>query len=313
MILKERDSIHQDHLSKQRQFGAQQEKEVAFYLKREFADNPDILVINDLRFSHKGEYSQIDHLLVHRFGFVLIESKSIYGQVRVNKDGEWSRGYQGNWQGMPSPLQQLDLQQKNLRNLLFDNVDKMLVKILGRQTYFGMRQWDNLCSVSSTTVLQRESMPQEISSSVVKNEFLGKKLKELCNYSVLKSYITTKPVFSEKEMKAISDFLLSIHEPLIQAGEKNTAIQPETTEPAVTEPKPKYETAPQEQETAKVEQTEPSQAQAPSEGIACNKCGERDKLTNRCLGQIWLLRHLPKLPDQYHDERPMPCLPQPGK
>ena len=63
---------------------------MAFYLKREFTKDDDIFVFNDLRFSYQGEYSQIDHLILHRFGFVLIESKSIYGEVKVNAQGEWS-------------------------------------------------------------------------------------------------------------------------------------------------------------------------------------------------------------------------------
>ncbi|USD36552.1 NERD domain-containing protein [Ferrimonas sp. SCSIO 43195] len=279
MILKERDTTHQDHLNKQRQFGAKQEQEVAFYLKREFANNPDVLVFNDLRFSHQGEYSQIDHLVIHRLGFVLIESKSIYGQVRVNNDGEWSRSYQGNWQGLKSPLQQMELQELGLKRLLTDNADKMLIKILGLQTYFGGRQWDKLCAISSATMLQRESMPKAISNCVVKNEFLGKKLKELCDYSVLTGLIKTKPVFSKKEMKAISDFLLSIHEPLTQTDETGGDTPPENSDSAVSEPTPKYEASPQEQKVPTVEQTEPNQNHSPSEGIACKKCGERDNLT----------------------------------
>lgn len=52
--------------------------------------------------STRGEYAQIDHLVVHPFRLVNIESKSIHGEVKVNGHGEWSRSYRGQWYGMPT-------------------------------------------------------------------------------------------------------------------------------------------------------------------------------------------------------------------
>ena len=57
--------------------GQKQEQDVAFFLRRAFKDNPEVLVINDFKFSFNDETAQIDHLIVYTYGFVLIESKSI--------------------------------------------------------------------------------------------------------------------------------------------------------------------------------------------------------------------------------------------
>jgi hypothetical protein len=91
MIIKDRDH-HQANTASEH-FGAKQEQDAAFYLRRAYGDDPQVLVINDLRFEHHDEVTQIDHLLVYRHGFILIESKSIYGEVRVNRNGEWSRSH----------------------------------------------------------------------------------------------------------------------------------------------------------------------------------------------------------------------------
>ena len=49
---------------------------MAHYLKRAFGDTSDIYVFNDLRLLRRGEIAQIDHLVVHRWGFAIIESKA---------------------------------------------------------------------------------------------------------------------------------------------------------------------------------------------------------------------------------------------
>ncbi|WP_245688399.1 nuclease-related domain-containing protein [Vibrio sonorensis] len=104
MIVKDRDSKQETTLKAKA--GAKVEGDVAFYLKRQFLESKDIFVINDLRLSYKGEVAQIDHLILHSKGFVVVESKSIRGHVKVNKQLEWSRTVRGRWIGMPSPIEQ---------------------------------------------------------------------------------------------------------------------------------------------------------------------------------------------------------------
>ena len=74
MILKETDK--KEHLKKFQKYGYNAEKQMAFYLKRAFQESDDIFVINDLRIEMNDDVAQIDHLIMHRFGFIVIESKS---------------------------------------------------------------------------------------------------------------------------------------------------------------------------------------------------------------------------------------------
>ncbi|WP_028116661.1 nuclease-related domain-containing protein [Ferrimonas senticii] len=213
MILKERDD--RPTISRQQQAGAQQEHDVAFYLRREYADDPKVLVLHDLRFAHQGEISQIDHLIVYPRGFILIESKSINGQVRVNKQGEWARSYRGQWQGIASPIQQVKLQQQNLKKLLCDNAAKILPKFLFNmlQQGFGARRYDYFCAVSSNAMISRTGMPKEISERIVKTEFLVEQLRPLTKPLKLKTLINSDPLFNQDELTSIGDFLLAQHRP----------------------------------------------------------------------------------------------------
>ena len=101
--------------------GVQAERQVAHYLNRAFGDTADVCVFNDLRIVHDGEVAQIDHLLVHRSGMVIIESKSVCSEISVNRQGEFTRTYQGKRSGMASPIQQAKRQAALLRKLLDTN------------------------------------------------------------------------------------------------------------------------------------------------------------------------------------------------
>ena len=212
MILK--DKTLQNAVSPTAKAGQKQEQDVAFYLRRAFKGHKQVFVINDFKFTHNDETAQIDHLIVYPYGFILIESKSIKGEVKVNKLGEWTRSLSNQWSGMASPIKQVELQQKLLRELLHENREAILGKILGiRQQSFGMRCWHNVCAVSSNAVIDRDLMPNDVSKQLVKTEFLVDKLNEIMK---LKTYAITKlnpfdtrPDFNDEELKSIVSFLLS--------------------------------------------------------------------------------------------------------
>lgn len=288
MILKEKgEPVGQDERMKA---GHQQEKDVAFYLRREFADDPSILIINDLRIEYNGERAQIDHLVVHAYGLVVIESKSIYGEVKVNGHGEWSRSYRGEWYGMPSPVRQAELQGALLKNLLRDNVEKFLDRFLGLQTQIGGRDWRTLCAVSSSAILHRDGMPQEITDRVVKSEFVAKKVQDFVG-SRMKGLVTAKPRFSQKEIEGIGEFLIKC-----QLGDPLTSssIAEPTSQPHAEAVQAKPNTKTQSQQTPIHTQSEPvpkvKLSSVPGDpeqkvstltstsGFVCKKCGETNNL-----------------------------------
>lgn len=110
--------------------GEKAEQQMAHYLNRAFSADETVLVLNDLRLVDPAQPEhnsadgscQIDHLVLHRWGAFIIESKSVSEAVSVRSDGtggdEWRRMYRGKEEGMPSPIQQAKRQGDFLRNFL---------------------------------------------------------------------------------------------------------------------------------------------------------------------------------------------------
>jgi len=287
MILKEK--TLQNAKSKTAIAGQEQEKNVAFYLRRAFKDHEQVFVINDFKFSFNDETAQIDHLIVYPFGFILIESKSITGEVKVNELGEWSRSYQGKWSGMPSPIKQLELQEKLLRELLHKNRAKIIGKLfgIGQQT-FGKRCWDNVCAISSNAIVDRTSIPKKISKSLVKSEFLADKLTSIMNLknSIIQTItLDSRPAFSQSELESITSYLLSYIEqkdkPLGQDKEVNgiddteRAVAEEISNQEITNPRLKCKECHEEKDYT------------PQYGrygyfIKCNKCDTNTSMNSSC-------------------------------
>ena len=126
--------------------GVEAERQMAHYLHRAFHDDAETHVLHGLRLEDREQpeqdgspgVCQIDHLIVHRWGMFIIESKSVSEEVRVRPDDtggdEWSRVYQGREAGMASPIQQARRQSEFLKNLL----QRHRKQLFGRQS-IGLR------------------------------------------------------------------------------------------------------------------------------------------------------------------------------
>ena len=126
--------------------GAAAERQMAHYLHRTFNDDPNVCVLHGLRIEDPDQSEQngapgvcqIDHLLLHRWGVFIVESKSVSQEVRVRPDGtggdEWSRVWQGRESGMPSPILQAKRQSEFLRTIL----QRHRAELVGRKA-FGFR------------------------------------------------------------------------------------------------------------------------------------------------------------------------------
>ena len=211
MITKDRDSKIDNSL--QQKAGAKVEQDVAFYLRREFGDANDVFIINDLRIQFKNETAQIDHLVLYNKGFIIIESKSIRGEVKVNNQLEWSRTVRGNWTGMPSPIEQAKLQTKLLKALLNDNAKSLLDRIAFVQAYFGGRCWDQLCAASNDALIDRTSIPKDISKKLIKAESIGSCVKSLIKKHRVGSILNPNPTFNRDELYRLVHFLNEQHVP----------------------------------------------------------------------------------------------------
>lgn len=116
MIIKELDPFH--GTDKFQLAGRHAEEQMAFYLRRYFADTEDVYVINGLNLGKDGESLQIDHLVIHQHGLFIIESKSVSGKIVITNDHQWIRKYRDNASGMKSPIIQVEMQKMLLMSII---------------------------------------------------------------------------------------------------------------------------------------------------------------------------------------------------
>ncbi len=239
-----------------RMAGEKQETQVAYFLDRYFGSDNSYRILNNLAIKVNGFNSQIDHLIIYKAGFIVVESKSIQGSVRVNSLGEWERSYKDEWFGIPSPVQQAAVQIDNLKALLRENSSQLLGKLLGIQKGFSLRQYKTVIAISSSARLDRDNIPADISQHIVKTEFLVDKVKDLTQAAQngLKSFAKSEPRFTTEEMDRIYAFLKAYQQ---------------SSEPAL-----KSETKPPVQSAGEPEL--PAQRLVT---MSCKQCGETEALS----------------------------------
>lgn len=147
------------------QAGVRAERQMAFYLRRAFQSSTDYAVLNNLRIQAGADAAQIDHLVISRWGLVIIESKSVATKVCVNARDEWMRLVDGSWRGMPSPILQAKRQKVFLRDFLNGNKQKLLGRIvLLGQKGFRNFSMDVMVAISDHGIIDRVdgADPQEV-------------------------------------------------------------------------------------------------------------------------------------------------------
>lgn len=87
MIYKELDPPDWDQLSTISRRTA--DEQMPYYLRRFFAKSDDVDVMNQLCVSTAGVVTQVDHLVLHSYGLVVIDSRSVSGRMQVRDDGRW--------------------------------------------------------------------------------------------------------------------------------------------------------------------------------------------------------------------------------
>lgn len=222
MILKEKKLAN---LTDARQkAGEEAEKQMAFYLQRAFRKRDDCFVINDLRIIHDGDVVQIDHLVISTFGLFIVESKSVHGTISINQHGDWKRIYNNEVTGMPSPVLQGQEQGRILKELLRENAEQVLGKILFGKVQKGFLYCpiSTYVAISDSGIIDRGmDVPELLKADVV----AGAIIKKLDGYASKANLLSPQNLFSTEviwevtkdEAKATAEFLVSQHQPIFRA------------------------------------------------------------------------------------------------
>jgi len=228
--------------------GIQAERQMAFYLKLAFAEDPSLLILNGIRLESDGDFAQIDHLIIHKYGMVIVESKSVTGKVVVNDCGEWSRQFL-TIRGMPSPIEQAKRQAAFLKKWL-DKSGPSLPSHLGIKREYEKLPVDVLVAVSDNAIIQR---PKQL------------ELDNVCKAEVIADKITTIIRNHKKE----SGFFSLSFRPFTLSAEIRNSISEclgQAHISAETKPEP----------SIKVTHYDSIVANQPPEELRCHWCGSND-------------------------------------
>ena len=238
MILKDVDE--QAALDKYQKAGLSAEKQMAFYLKRAFGNEENVLIINSLRLEKLDDAAQIDHLILHEYGMIIIESKSVSTKVSVNEYGEWARLVDGKAQGMPSPVKQAQRQAEFLKKYLTPFTDVLLKKVVGIQLKFDKMPIDLVVAISDQGIITRPKKHTEELDYIRKadqvvdkiNEILTKYRKE--EKAVLS--LSLGPYYLGKKGRTnTSQFLLKRHKPYVAGVAPKLKTRQPTTQQKATQ------------------------------------------------------------------------------
>ena len=240
------------------QAGYQAEMQMAFYLRRAFGELPDVYVFNDLRFVRNGEVAQIDHLVLHRFGLVLIESKSVTDTIEVNRQLEFVRTYGRNRTGIKSPITQVELQKKLLQSLLNDSNEQLRRKVMMGmvQARFSDERFKTFVAVSDKGEIKRKGCdpPQLVKADRVTSEIqqiIDRHRKASGFGGIVRQMLADKKTateleqiqlaaFTADEINAITAFLLREHTEVVVEAEAPPVVASIPPVPAhpITRPSP---------------------------------------------------------------------------
>ena len=87
MVYKELDPPDWDQLSTISRRTA--DEQMPYYLRRFFGKSTQVDVLNQLCVSTGGVETRVDHLVIHPYGLVVVDSRSVSGRWQVREDGRW--------------------------------------------------------------------------------------------------------------------------------------------------------------------------------------------------------------------------------
>ncbi len=202
--------------------GRKAEEQMAFYLRRFFGASTDVDVLNYLRIDLNGEVAQMDHFVLHPYGLLIVESKSVSDSVQITDDGQWKRWFNKTPSGMPSPVTQAQMQAALLKELLEKTVrqkgffDQVRLDVLVAISDGGTIQWPKSGAIPE--VCKADQVPDRIIQRVDQFRRVRKE----------------PDILTGDHRRVISEFLLKVHKPLVRATPQAPIVH------KVAEPIPAY-------------------------------------------------------------------------
>ena len=120
--------------------------QMPYYLRRYFGNSAEVDVLNQLRVSTGGLRTQVDHLLMHSYGLVVVDSRSVSGRLQVMDDGRWICLHREPPRTIPSPVTHAYAQALSLK--------AFLAKKVRQKGFFDQVELDVVVAVPDTEAIE---------------------------------------------------------------------------------------------------------------------------------------------------------------
>ena len=192
---------------KQLEYGLNGEKEILYELKN---SHIPMYILHDINLEYLGFKCQIDYIIITRGNIYVIESKNLYGNIKIDYKGNFIRSFNINdkeyVEGIYSPIEQNEKHLELLKFIGYDN-KKMIDKIIFDKLFY--QYYKSLVVLSNPkTILDDKDASYDIKDKIVKVD-------RLINYIKEKDKIS-KNSFTDKQMLDFANSILLKHqEPFI--------------------------------------------------------------------------------------------------
>ena len=203
MILKELDPFRGDPAEMAARIEADR---LAYYLRRYFRRSREVDVLNGVRVLSGSSMAQVDHLLLHGHGIVVLMRQATRGGLRIDQEGRWFRGGGASSTPIASPITHAYVQGLLLKSQMdrrvhqrgfFDQIELDVLVVL-----------DDACELiwpmsgPLAEVCRREDVYEHIELRLMQ----------------CRSAIARPPPLNELERRTLGEFLCTVHQPLGHAG-----------------------------------------------------------------------------------------------
>lgn len=179
---------------------------LAYYLRRYFRRSREVDVLNGVRVLSGRSMAQVDHLLLHGHGILVLLRETTRGGLRIDQEGQWFRGGAAGWTPIASPITHAYVQGLLLKSQMdrrvhqrgfFDQIELDVLVVL-----------DDACALvwpmsgPLAEVCRREDVYAHIELRLLH----------------CRSAITRAPPLNELERRTLGEFLCAVHQPLGYPG-----------------------------------------------------------------------------------------------
>lgn len=214
--------VNVDFLDRNQAKGYKSEQKMEFYLQRKFFDNPEIHVLNNLyikTIDGKGCF-QIDHLVVTKYCFLIIESKTCNSHLKFDQHLQWScyRQTEQKWVGMKSPMKQAEMQGDALRKVLQEKRLELRHKFMLMQGGFLTLPIHTLVAISDSGIIDYCTENENYCRNVLKADLIPNRILEIYESykkrDSVKNYLLDRNpdyILPDEDIKKVIEYIIDIH------------------------------------------------------------------------------------------------------